>query len=254
MKRFSILFLLLALFLGNSAMGFSWTSGYYNHGDTPFDDNNNTAPIQYPYGVGYLPSPGNTSEGGEKFDLEGLFVNFDDNYLYVALTNSFGMSVTSSTWGSTFYQGDVFFGFGGNNDAFAIDVSSGNLLSVNVASYIQNLDGSYYNNVAIRERVGSFQAVMSPTLGTANQVLTFWDGLETDPLLPDATGGDTYVFEWRIDRSLLGWDGTSNLFFHTTLGCGNDLIEYNFAAIPEPGTMILLGLGLFGAGLIARRK
>lgn len=254
MKRFSILIVLLALFFSSTAMGFSWTGGYYDHGASPFDGNNNIAPIEFPYGIGYLPSPGSMTEGGEKFDLEGLFVNFDNDYLYVALTNSFGMSVTSINWGSTFYQGDVFFGFGGEMNTFAIDVSTGDLVSVSSWTYIQDVDGSFYDNVAIRERIGAYEAVMSPTLGSANQVLTFWDGLETDPLLPDGTGGDTYVYEWRIDRSLLGWDGVSNIFFHTTLGCGNDLIEYDFAAIPEPGTMILLGLGLFGAGILARRK
>ena len=254
MKRLSVLFMLLALFLGNTAMGFSWTSGYYDHGATPFDGNNNTAPIEYPYGVGYLPSPGSLGEGGEKFDLEGLFVNFDNDYMYVALTNSYGMSVTSSSWGTTFRQGDIFFGFGGEINTFAIDVSTGNLVSVNSWAYIQNLDGSYYSNTTIRNRVGAFEAVDFSVLGSANQAETFWPGLETDPLLPDATNGDTYVFEWKFDRSLLGWDGVSNIFFHTTLGCGNDLIEYDFVAIPEPGTMILLGLGLFGAGILARRK
>jgi hypothetical protein len=254
MKRFSILLVLLTFFLGSTAMGFSWTGGYYDHGATPFDHNNNTAPIDYPYGIGYLPSPGYQTEGGEKFDLEGLFVNFDDDYMYVALTNSFGMSVTSSTWGSTYYQGDIFFGIGGEINTFAIDVSTGDLVDVEAWTYIQDLDGSYYDNIAIRNRVGAYEAVMSPTLGSANQVLTLWQGLESDPLLPDATNGDTYVFEWKIDRSLLGWDGVSEMAFHTTLSCGNDLIEYDFGVIPEPGTMILLGLGLFGAGIIARRK
>jgi hypothetical protein len=85
-------------------------------------------------------------------------------------------------------------------------------------------------------------------------MLTYSPGLETTPLLPDDTNGDTYIFEWRIDRSLLGWDGVSSIFFHTTLGCGNDLIEYTYPGIPEPGTMILVGIGLVGAGIIVRRK
>jgi len=255
MKRFLILLVLFAFALGNTAMGFSWTSGYYDFGATPFDDNNNTAPISYPGGVGYLPSPGSQSEGGEKFDLEGLFVAFDNDYMYVAMTNSFGYTVTSSSWGNTFRQGDLFFGFGGEKNTFAIDVSTGNLVSVNAYSYIQNIDGSYYDNATIRERVGAFEAVIFDEIGSANQAATFWEGLEADPLLPDATDGDTYVFEWKIDRNMLGWDGSSDIFFHTTLGCGNDLMEYEYsAAIPEPATIILLGIGLFGAGIVSRRK
>jgi hypothetical protein len=254
MKRFSTLTVILVFFLGSTAMGFSWTTGYYNHGDTPFDHNNNTAPINYPYNVGYLPSPGPWGEGGEKFDLEGLFANFDDDYLYVAMTNSFGLSATSSEWGTTFRQGDIFFGLGGETNTFAIDISTGDLVSVNTWSYIQDQNGSYYNNEAIRDRVGAFEAAVSPSIGSANQVMTLWEEYETDPLLPDETSGNTYVFEWKLDRSLLNWDGEANIFFHTTLGCGNDLIEYNFGAIPEPTTVILLGLGLFGAGIMIRRN
>jgi PEP-CTERM motif len=255
MKRLSIFIIaLLALGLGNVAMGFSWTAGYYNHGPSPFDANNNASPISYPYGVGYLPSPGSINEGGEKFDLEGLFVAFDANYLYVALANSFGMSATSLSWGSTFYQGDIFFGYGGEKNTYAIDVSTGNFVSVDLWTYIERKPGSYYANSAICNRVGAYNVVFGDILGGANQSLTFWDGLESAPMTPDPTGGDTYVFEWKIDRGLLGWDGASDIFFHTTLGCGNDLIEYTYTGIPEPSTMILLGLGLFGAGLFARRK
>jgi len=252
MKFFAVLTVMMTLLLAGSAMGFSWN--YYDHGATPFDANNNTAPIEYPYGVGYLPSPGHIGEGGEKFDLEGLFVAFDTDYMYVALTNSYGMSSTSSSWGTTFRQGDIFFGFGGQQNTYAIDVSSGNLQSVTSWNYIQNQPGSYYKHIPVRWRVGAFEVSAGTILGSANQTMTFWDGLETNPLAPDATGGDTYVFEWKIDRNLIGWDGSSDIFFHSTLGCGNDLIEYSYPAIPEPSTMILLGLGLLGAGMIARRK
>jgi hypothetical protein len=121
-------------------------------------------------------------------------------------------------------------------------------------NYIPNVDGSYYDDITIRNRVGAYEVDEGTILGSANQTLTFWDGFESNPLIPDPTGGDTYVFEWKIDRSLLAWDGIENINFHTTLGCGNDLIEFTYAAIPEPGTMVLLGLGLFGAGMFFRRK
>lgn len=252
MKRFStVLFALIVLCFANMAMGFSWT--YYDFGVSAFDADNNTAPIPYPSGVGYLPSPGHLGEGGEKFDLEGMFIALDNDYLHVALTKSFGLSAYSTGWGQTFNQGDIFFGFGGNNNAYAIDVSTGNLVSVSQWNYIDNKPGSYYGYSSIRNRIGAFEVAAGSTLGSANQVMNFWSNLETNPLAPG--NGDTYVMEWKINRNdIVGWDGTSSLFFHTTLGCGNDLIERPFNPIPEPGTVLLLGLGLFGVGIFSRRK
>ena len=254
MKRLTTLaIVMMSLLVASPAFAF-FSFNHYDFGSTPFDHNNNTAPISYPYGVGYHPSPGNYGEGGEKFDLEGLHVALDDDYLYVAITNSFGTSVTSSAWGSTFDQGDIFFGSAGNKNVMAIDISSGNLVHVNSWGFIDNVPGSYYSNSTIRNRVGAFKVLDGTTLGDASQMMTFYENLETDPLTPDPTNGNTYVFEWKISRSALEWDGSSNLFFHTTLGCGNDLMEYDFSVIPEPATMILLGLGLFGVGVFARRK
>jgi len=251
MKRFLTAVTVVILFCcGTSAMAFNWN--YYNFGSTPFDANNNTAPINYPSGVGYRPSPGLLGEGGEKFDLEGLFIATDNDYLYVALTNSFGLSATSTAWGSTFNMGDLFFGSAGNKSAFAIDVSTGKLMQVTSWNFINNKPGSYYGNTTIRNRVGAFEVNAGTVLGDANQKMTLWNNLEPNPMQGN---GDTYVFEWKFSRNLIsGWNGASDLFFHATLGCGNDLIEKPYTAIPEPGTMILLGIGLFGAGLFARRK
>jgi hypothetical protein len=68
--------------------------------------------------------------------------------------------------------------------------------------------------------------------------------------------GDTYIKEYRITRSLLGTELTahSSITFHTTIQCGNDLLEKDYGVIPEPGSMILLGVGLLGLGASLRRR
>jgi hypothetical protein len=243
MRVIGVFIIVTGFCLGNTAMGFSWSANYYDHGASPFDHNNNTAPIEYPFGIGYF------------------FVAYDQDYLYLALTNSFGLEAASNEWETTFAQGDIFFGYGGEQNTYAIDVASGDFMSVDLYDYIEDKDGSYYSIPEIRTRIGAYNVVWGTSLGTANQKLSMFSGLEYNPLYapegpltPDETGGDTYVFEWKIDRGLLGWDGTTDIFFHTTLGCGNDLIEYHYYPIPEPSTMILLGLGLCGMGMFTKRR
>lgn len=259
--RVLIMLTLIAFCFGSTAMAFNYNyAALGNVSTSPFDGNNNTAPIEYPGGVGFLPSPGTFSEGGERYDLEGFSVAFEGDFMYVSLTNSYGMSVTSTTFGTTFRQGDIFFGSAYGDNTYALDITARTVRSVDAWSYIQNQSGSYYPDTIIRNRVGAHEVAFGATLGTSGQVLTEWAGLEYDPnyssgpLDPDVTNGDTWVFEWRIERSLLGFDGKAPIYFHTTVGCGNDLIEYTYPGIPEPGTLMLLGFGLIGAGLIKRRR
>jgi len=254
LKKVIILFVLVLFvsLMGGTASGFVWT--YEDFGPSVFDENNNTSPINYP-GIGYLPSPGHYGETGEGFDDEGLFAAYRDNKLYGALTNSYGKEAYSSSWNVKVPTGDLFFGFNGAYDQFALDLETGGLYKVNEWMGILDIDASYYNNLTIRNAVGAYRMTRGDYLGTLTDFkMSYLPGHETSPLSP-STLSDTYVYEWCIDMSLLAPHMAAPMAsatFHHTLACGNDLIERE-VAIPEPATLILLGTGVLGLGIVRRR-
>lgn len=82
----------------------------------------------------------------------------------------------------------------------------------------------------------------------------YWHSLY--PVIDPETYGNTYILEGRIKRSLfnLGPTDKGTIVFNWAETCGNDYIRLssNFHAIPEPGTLWLLGVGLLG--LLGRKK
>ncbi len=246
------LFLLTLVLMLGATPAFAFNFNLYDFGATPFDHNNNWAPITYPYNVGNLPSPGTLGEGGEAFDLEGLKVAVTDDFVYVAIANSFGYTAHSSAWNQDYDLGDLFIGKDGGAYTYAIDIVDGGsngLYSVGASTGLLNQPGSYYGT-PIADLVGEYQMTQGSKLGDVTSMLTFWEDYETGYLEPG--NGDTYVYEFCFDRALLG--DFNSLDFHLTLGCGNDLMEESFSAVPEPTTMLLFGLGLVGAAVFRRRK
>lgn len=158
MTKKIVLGIVAVALLASQSFAFSYT--LYDFGKSPLDHNNNWSPISYPWGIGNQPSPGIFGEGGEKFDLEGLNVAWDDDYVYVALANSFGYTAHSTGWNQDYRLGDLFIGVdGGNKYQYAIDITSAGssgLYSVSSWNGLQNVPGSYYGT-PIANQIGAHE-------------------------------------------------------------------------------------------------
>ncbi len=111
--------------------------------------------------------------------------------------------------------------------------------------------------------------------GTNNTSLNSLSGAYTP------TGSESHWGGYRIDQAYQGGYGTmisaatstldSNqgtltfifnsmgldpnaIGYHWTMACGNDVVEGGGKPVPEPGTLILLGLGVLGLGMARLRK
>lgn len=249
----------------SSANAITWN--FYDFGDNVFDEHNNTADIDFPGYPGqpdpFQPNPGQAGLGGERFDIEGLNFALANNKFYVSLTSSFQYGAYSSVWNYTYREGDLFFGFNGNDREYAIVTRNGasKLYHVNSYNTIPVVPGGFGHNAAISASMGPWRLNQGTELGDVQNAYTFYDELEPNPIIPanpSQTNGDTWVKEYCFDLSAFG--ANFNIYdmqkvnFRTTLECGNDLVKESHAIAPEPGTMILLGMGLLGAGAHLRRR
>lgn len=70
--------------------------------------------------------------------------------------------------------------------------------------------------------------------------------------------GDNNHYAVSFDISSIFSDANlygKNFYTHFTMGCGNDnLIGQDTAPVPEPGTLALLGFGMFGLALYGKRR
>lgn len=200
--------------------------------------------------------------GGQAFDAEHLFYKLDGSLLSVGLQTGFnihkndGYKFSDGKW---YYAGDLALSFDGNTSNYEYAIDFGNKArgyntnaAISAGAGDKDAAGLYrvttWNN-DIHFTQSAPYAMDAGTLLVAANATNFAEGTGT------LAGNLSYYNIFTFDLSNIAGLGQSFGFSaHWTMSCGNDEIEggAQITKVSEPGTFLLLGLGLFG--LVAARR
>jgi len=221
---------------------------------------NDYAPIDFPGGVGYVPSPGGST--GEKFDLEEMHLRMTGDVFQLLLVSSKG--ATARAAGSTWFLGDLMLTFGGERfGVVTIDQTAGltpgavyRILSDSDTLPLQDLPRGYADDTHVVANDlgpdGTVAEIIGPFALAGDIPDDQFLGLaavETDVFDYGGKEDGTHLVQYTFDTSLLGFteppdDWTAQIAW----GCGNDVIRVHGQQpyIPEPATlgMLLVGVAL----------
>jgi hypothetical protein len=227
---------------------------FHDFGTAVFDEHNNSSDLIVDRLSG---SNGATLDqdlqvdGFERFDIEGMNFAYDDFYLYLSITSSFGAAAYSDKYRRWLSEGDLFFGVNGGSYDYAIDVSTHQLMKISKWDYVSLKSGVNNGDLGVQGAIGPYTIGQGRVQGVVSTMYGQYRSLETNYLRPG--NGDTWIKEYRISRSDLGRDlDYGTISFHTTLENGADVARKDFGYVPEAGSLILLGVGLAGAGLFMK--
>lgn len=204
-------------------------------------------------GDSQAPDPGPRYYLSEVFDIEGLYldINKETNELVYSIVTSMpptGFNQVPWYPGYVFRAGDIRFNIGSN---------------MYVVGTFGSTFGNLYFNPTMRYTDGhrGFGERGNPILGIGNTAMaspamtfSYGEYFQANGARLIENGYATYIMEGRISLATLG--GNVNTASMTLgMSCNNDLATVTTTAIPEPGTLTLIGVGLAGLyGATRRRK
>jgi hypothetical protein len=186
--------------------------------------------------------------GGQAYDVEAMYLDYDAQYLYLALIT--GHNPLTPNSGGSYAPGDFAIDFGRNGSyEFGIETLGNGNVQGGVYAVTQWGAGLWG---AANE--GPTSILTGDLLGLADVVYT-----TTGVANMGAYASDThYFYEARIPTALFGtyW-GKDRFTVHWTMNCANDSLKiYALPAsiVPEPGTLALLPIGFIGMKWLSKRR
>jgi hypothetical protein len=181
--------------------------------------------------------------GGQRYDAEAMYATREGGFAYLAIVTGF-----PDTGYGVHIPGDI-----------AIDFGFTGTYSYGIKTYGANKGKMYKNLSSSSWANGLWSGVGDPTyiksgLGDyvgdvdLDYIHSYYDTTGLDP------SNDHYVIEVGIPESYFPSDWTTGGKIHWTMSCSNDAIDLNVPRTPEPATMSLLGLGLFGFLRFKKKK
>jgi hypothetical protein len=217
----------------------------------------------------------NPGWGGQAYDAEAMYVNWDKNNLYIAIATGHNPNTTNNPSGNSYGSGDIAINFGLDNTwDYGIELlGSANTTKAHVYSGVNwdyglwTTSGAYVGNPNGNVATADHAHPTSILSGTDMSTLPSRIGEVRYTTVGQNNYGNTpsdlhYFYEISIPLAAFGndWGIGSQFNIHWTENCANDSIsvigkiDARNQTVPEPGTLALIPLGLLGLAALRRRK